>query len=117
MTFALPCLVALTLLVCGATAVVPTAIRERLPRPQPLRPGDGGSSLWLVQAPPQRWFLAGRAIDRSDLESLLRRDRPGGTLHYLPSSRLDMAEVAGSLRWLRSLSRDRVVLELPAEPR
>ena len=113
MSLALQSLVGLTLLLCGAVAVLPEIARERLPRPRPLASVQGAAALWLVQAPGQRWYLGGQAIESGRLASLVRRQAGPVALHYLPSAALPMGEITRSLRWLRSLGSGPVLIELP----
>ncbi|MCX5969368.1 MAG: hypothetical protein NTV57_17425 [Cyanobacteria bacterium] len=113
MSLALQCLVGLTLLVCGAVAALPELARDRIPRSRALQSSHGGASLWLVQAPAQRWYLAGQPIETGRLAALLRHQGGRAAVHYLPSAALPIGEISSSLRWLRSLGSGPVLLELP----
>ena len=73
MSLAIQSLVGLTLLICGAVTALPEIAHERRPRSQPLARVQGGAALWLVQAPGQRWYLGGQAIESGRLASLVRR--------------------------------------------
>ncbi len=117
MSLALQCLVALSLLVCGAVAALPEIARDRSPRPRPLSSVTGAVSLWLVQAPDQHWYLGGQAIESGRLAALLRHEGSRAAVHYLPSAALPLGEISSSLRWLRSLGSGPVLLELPPPPR
>ncbi|MEI6030806.1 MAG: hypothetical protein WCQ20_06515 [Synechococcaceae cyanobacterium ELA739] len=115
MSLAIQSMVGLTLLICGAVAALPEIAHERLPRSQPLARVQGGAALWLVQAPGQRWYLAGQAIESARLASLVRRQAGPVALHYLPSSALPIGEISRSLAWLRGLKSGPVLIELPPE--
>ncbi|MFN5116676.1 MAG: hypothetical protein ACK5FE_08125 [Cyanobacteriota bacterium] len=113
MSLALQSLVGLTLLVCGAAAVLPEFWQVREPRFRDV-PDQVATQipLRIVRAPADRWFLNGDPIGRTRLEELLQRQESVG-VRFLPSSALSMAEVASSLSWLRSFRAGAVVLELP----
>ncbi len=114
MTYALPALVALTLLVCGAVASLPLLVTRTVPKSQPpLAAEPLGSPHWIVEAPGDRWFVDGSPISRLDLANRLRLDGEQGLQHFLPSASLSMGEVKRSLQWLRSISRHPVLLDLP----
>ena len=116
MNFAVPSLVALTLLVCGAVASLPLLVSRTVPKSQPpLAEQPLGSPHWIVEAPGDRWFVDGDPISRLDLANRLRQDREQGLQHFLPSGALSMGEVKRSLQWLRHLSPHPVLLDLPEE--
>jgi hypothetical protein len=117
MTLALQCLVGLTLLVCGAVAALPEIWPARIPQPRAETAAGGAPPLWIVRSPGNRWYVNGDHMPRSRLASLLRTHPEVSDIRFLPSAALSIGEVAESLGWLRSLSRDPVVLELaPQEP-
>lgn len=114
MSLALPCLVGLTLLVCGVVAAVPAIVVERTPRPRPFSPGSAGAErLRIVQGPGDRWYANGASLSRTALTARLAQGGAGREVRYLPSAALPVAEVTGSLRWLRQRNRGPVLLELP----
>lgn len=114
MSYAVPSLVALTLLVCGAVASVPLIVTRTVPKSlPPLAAEPSGSPHWIVEAPGDRWFVDGAPISRLDLANRLRLDPEQGLQHFLPSASLSMGEVKRSLQWLRGLSANPVVLYLP----
>jgi len=113
MTLAFPCMLGLTLLVCGAVAALPAIVRERIPQQRPLASVQVGASLWVVEAPGPRWYLGGQPIESVRLAALVRREGDRAAVHYLPSAALPIGEMASSLRWLRSLGSGPVLLELP----
>jgi len=114
MSFAVPSLVALTLLVCGAVASMPLLVTRMVPKSlAPLTEQPLGSPHWIVEAPGDRWFVDGDPISRLDLANRLRQDGDQGLQHFLPSAALSIGEVKRSLQWLRSLSRHPVLLDLP----
>lgn len=117
MSQAMVSLVALTLLVSGAVAMVPAVVVERHPRQRALPPlPPQAEVLRVVRAPAERWFLNGVPISPSDLARRLGR-RPGGRqVRFLPSAALPMATVAASLHWLRRHAAGPVSLELPPPP-
>lgn len=113
MSFALSCLVALTLLVGGVTATLPGVVREREPRQRPRTALPAGAELVrLVQTPGDRWFINGEPIGRQALADRLRRRPAARELRYLPSAALPMGMVSSSLAWLRRLGEHTVLLEL-----
>lgn len=117
MTLALQCLVGLNLLVAGAVAALPDLWHTRTPQHRPMQSGAEATPLWIVQGPPDRWFVNGEPMARSGVAALLRghRHRTGGgsEVRFLPSAALSLGEVSGSLAWLRGLNRGPVVLGLP----
>ncbi|MCX5954168.1 MAG: hypothetical protein NTZ40_11905 [Cyanobacteria bacterium] len=114
MSYAVPSLVALTLLVCGAVASLPLVVTRTVPKSQPpLTAEPLGNPHWIVEAPGDRWFVDGAPISRLDLANRLRLDADQGLQHFLPSASLSMGEVKRSLQWLRSLSPHPVLLDLP----
>jgi len=114
LNYAVPSLVALTLLVCGAVASLPLVVTRTLPKSQPpLAASPLSSHHWIVEAPGDRWFVDGDPISRADLANRLRLDGEQGLQHFLPSASLSMGEVKRSLQWLRSLSPNPVLLALP----
>ena len=113
MTQAFPCMLGFTLLVCGAVAALPAIVRERIPHQRPLASIQGRDSLWVVEAPGPRWYLGGQPIEPVRLAALVRREGDRAAVNYLPSAALPIGEIAGSLRWLRSLGSGPVLLELP----
>jgi len=114
MSYALPSLVALTLLVCGAVASLPLLVTRTVPKSlPPLAAQPLGSPHWIVKAPGDHWFVDGDPISRLDLANRLRQDSDQGLQHFLPSAALSMGEVKRSLQWLRSLSDHPVLLDLP----
>jgi hypothetical protein len=116
MSFAVPSLVALTLLVCGAVASLPLVVLRTVPKSQPpLAEQPLGSPHWIVEAPGDRWFVDGDAISRRDLANRLHQDGDQGLQHFLPSAALSMGDVKRSLQWLRHLSAHPVLLDLPGE--
>jgi hypothetical protein len=117
MSYAVPSLVALTLMVCGAVASLPLLVTKTVPKSQPPFAAENlGSPHWIVEAPGDRWFVDGDPISRSDLAHRLRLDGEQGLQHFLPSASLSMGEVKRSLQWLRSLSPHPVLLDLPEGP-
>ena len=116
MNLCLLSLVALTLLICGGVASVPEIALARLPRSQPAGDGQRREDLWIVQAPGQRWFLAGQPISRTALQAAVRRSRGRSHLHLLPSAALPIGEIGASLDWLRSQGAGPVHLQLPPRP-
>jgi hypothetical protein len=118
MTLALPCLVALTLLLCGVVAAVPEVVSTRSPRqrPQAAAPLEA-ERLRIVQGPEDRWYVNGAGLSRAALGERLGRGAVPREVRYLPSASLPMATVAASLRWLRERSDGPVMLELPPPPR
>jgi len=114
LNYAVPSLVALTLLVCGAVASLPLVVTKTVPKSQPpLAASPLSTHHWIVEAPGDRWFVDGDPISRSDLANRLRQDGEQGLQHFLPSASLSMGEVKRSLQWLRSLSPNPVLLALP----
>ncbi len=117
MSFAVPSLVALTLLVCGAVVAVPGLVAVRVPRAQPSLDGSPtGHGHWIVLAPGDHWFIDGDPISRLDLANRLKMDGSQRLQHFLPSAALPMGEVKRSLQWLRGLSPHPVVLDMPEGP-
>jgi hypothetical protein len=100
-TLTLPALVSLTLMVCGAVAIVPEIVRDRRPRLAPGHAGVPSQAVWLVRAPGDRWLLDGQTLPSDRLAQHLARQPRGMVLHLLPSASLSAAEVATALRWLR----------------
>lgn len=117
MTFAVPCLVAITLLLAGAVAGLPEIWREATPRQRDLPAAITGHSRWIVVAPGQRWYLDGQAVSRGRLAAILSGPRQEGEVRLLPASTLPIGEVSEALAWLRSLSPRPVLLQLPPERR
>jgi len=119
MTLALQCLVGLTLLVGGVVAALPDLWHARTPQHRPMQPAAAATTLWIVQGPPDRWFVNGEPMTRSGIAALLRgpgRGAGGSTeVRFLPSAALNLGEVSGSLAWLRSQTPGPVVLGLPRE--
>jgi|688.fasta_scaffold169550_2 hypothetical protein len=114
MNYAVPSLVALTLLVCGAVASLPLLVTRTVPKSQPpLAASPLVTHHWIVEAPGDRWFVDGDPISRLDLANRLRLDGEQRLQHFLPSASLSMGEVKRSLQWLRSLSPNPVLLNLP----
>jgi hypothetical protein len=114
MSYAVPSLVALTLLVCGAVASLPVVVTRTIPKSQPpLAEQPVGTPHWIVEAPDDHWFVDGDPISRLDLANRLSQDGEQGLQHFLPSASLSMGQVKRSLQWLRSLSPHPVVLDLP----
>ena len=115
MTLALPCLVGFTLLLCGAVAALPEALKLQTPRPYNQGAGPMEASVWVVQGPNGHWFVNGEPVARSALSARLGGRKAAADLHFLPSKAIPMGEVSSSLAWLRSLGGHHVVLELPPE--
>jgi hypothetical protein len=116
MNLSLPCLVALTLLLCGAVAALPTVVRDRPPQPRPLPAATAGAErLRIVLGPGQRWYLNGEPIPQAALAARLARSTTPPELRFLPSASLPMAAVGESLGWLRRQNRGPVLLELPPD--
>jgi len=115
-TLSLLSLLGLTLLLCGGVAWLPELLRDSRPRSRPLPQLAPLQELWIVQAPADRWFLAGEPIARRDLEQRLRRSGDQVRVHFLPSAALPLGEVSASLAWLRSRGSSPVQLELPPRP-
>jgi hypothetical protein len=113
MSFALPCLVGLTLLLCGSVAALADLARERQPRPRPQLGVALASPLWIVRGPGDRWFVNGEPVSRSRLAGVLAAQPTSAEIRLLPSSSLPAGEVARSLAQLRSLSPRAVGLALP----
>jgi hypothetical protein len=117
-TFALPCLLALTLLVCGVVAAVPAVVVERSPRQRPLGPlAADAERLRIVQGPGDRWYVNGVSVSRSDLRHRLAGGGGAREVRYLPSAALPMLTVTESLHWLRQGNKGPVMLELLPPPR
>jgi hypothetical protein len=118
MTFVLPGLVGLTLLVCGVVASVPAVVTERAPRQRPQGPvGADAERLRIVQGPGDRWYVNGVPVSRATLRIRLAGGDEPREVRYLPSAALPMATVSESLRWLREGNRGAVMLELLPPPR
>ena len=113
MSLALQSLVALTLIISAAVASLPLLIGAAAPRQDPGAPSLSGKPLPVVEAPGGRWYLRGEPIGRPSLVALMGSNQPSHTIQYLPSAALSMAEVSGSLRWLRRLNPAGAVLTLP----
>jgi hypothetical protein len=105
-------LTALTLLICGAVAGLPTIVRPSMPRHQPVTTGAVDRELWVVQAPGERWYLNGVVTNPAQLAARLRSAGRSGHIHVLPSTALSMAEIHHGMRWLRQ-GGGVVALELP----
>ena len=116
MNLTLLSLVGLTLLLCGGVASVPQLVREREPRSRPQPLSVPLQELWIVQAPGDRWFLAGSPISRADLGQRLQRAGAEARVQFLPSAALTLGEVSGSLAWLRGQGQTPVQLALPPRP-
>jgi len=117
-TFALPCLLGLTLLVCGVVASVPAVVAERSPRQRSLGPvAADAERLRIVQGPGDRWYVNGVPVSRVTLSNRLAGGGGAREVRYLPSAALPMATVTESLRWLRQGNRGAVMLELLPPPR
>ena len=115
MNLSLLSLVGLTLLLCGGVASVPQLVRHSEPRSRSQPLGTPLQELWIVQAPGDRWFLAGSPISRADLgRSLQRADK--ARVQFLPSAALPLGEVSASLSWLRRQGSVAVQLALPPRP-
>lgn len=115
MNLTLLSLTGLTLLLCGWVATVPLLVRDNQPRSRPRPPGLPLQELWIVQAPADRWFLAGKPIHRAELGRRLQRVGAETRVQYLPSAALPISEVSGSLAWLRGQGRATVLLALPPD--
>lgn len=114
MTLAHQSLLMLVLLVTGAVAVLPVALREARLHPSPaLRGAMKSSPLRIVETPQGLWLIQGAPRSPRDLERLLRQRPQQLRVHYLPSDALPFERVTRSLRWLRGLGQAPVVLELP----
>lgn len=114
MTLAFQSLLMMVLLVSGAVAVLPVALRDSRPQSPPPDPSRWEPSrLWIVETPQGRWRINGVPRSRSDLERLMRRQPRLQRVHYLPSDALPLIQVSRSLRLLRGLTPAAVVLELP----
>jgi len=115
MNLALPCLVGLTLLVCGATAALPALWLTRDPQARPSPQGDmgGGTTLWVVRGAGRHWFVNGEPITAPALSGLLKSQEAEVDVRFLPSSALAMGDVSRALEWLRHQGTALVVLELP----
>jgi hypothetical protein len=108
-------LMGLTLLLCGGVAALPQLARPSDPRSRPQPVGTPLQELWIVQAPDDRWFLAGRPISRADLGRSLQRAGQA-RVQFLPSAALPLGEVSASLAWLRRQGSVAVQLALPPRP-
>lgn len=115
MNLSLLSVVGLTLLLCGGVASVPQLARQSDPRSRPQLAGAPLQELWIVQAPGDRWFLAGSPISRADLGRSLRRAEKA-RVQFLPSAALPIGEVSTSLAWLRRQGSVAVQLALPPTP-
>jgi hypothetical protein len=116
--FALPCLVGLTLLVCGLVASVPAVVTERSPRQRPQGPATADAErLRVVLGPGDRWYVNGAPVSRAALRDRLTGGGGAREVRFLPSAALPMATVSESLRWLRQGNRGPVMLELLPPPR
>jgi len=72
MSYVIPSLVALTLLVCGAVSSLPLLVTRTVPKSQPTLAAEPlGSPNWIVEAPGHRWFVDGAPISRLDLANRL----------------------------------------------
>lgn len=116
MNLSLLSLVGLTLLVCGSVASLPLLVRDSQPRSRPQPSTVPLQELWIVQAPGDRWFLAGRPISRVELGRRLQRSSPDARVQFLPSGALALGEVSASLGWLRRQGAAPVQLALPPRP-
>ena len=119
MSLALQSLVALTLLVSGAVAVLPLLLQD--PAPVALEGNGPGpvaeDRLRLVESAAGRWFLNGEPIGRPALVVLLRQQANEPMVEYLPSSALAVGHVRRSLTWLRRNGAPAALLALPAVER
>lgn len=109
-------LVGFTLLLSGFVATLPEVVRDLRPRNRVLAPLEPLQEVWIVQAPGDRWYLAGHPIDRNALARRLHQGGDHARLHFLPSAALPLGEVSASLRWLRRQGTAPVQLELPPRP-
>ena len=116
MNLSLLSLVGLTLLLCGGVASLPQLVREQEPRSRPQPLTAPLEELWIVQAPSDRWFLAGRPISRSELSRRLQRAGAQARVQFLPSAALPLGDVSDSLAWLRRQGPATVQLALPPHP-
>ncbi len=115
MTLAFQTMLMVVLLVSGSVAFAPLLLRDVTPQPTPsLRSSSlRQPGLWIVENGRGQWFVNGAPVSRARLVQLLRGQGRQRMAHYLPSDALPLARVAGSLRWLRTLTPGAVVLELP----
>lgn len=115
MTLAFQSLVMAVLLVCGAVAVLPLQLNGLEPSlSNPLRAGLRQPGLRVVESPRGQWFVNGSPRRQTELVELIQGQGKDRLIHYLPSDALPLQRVSRSLRWLRSLAPNAVVLEPPS---
>jgi hypothetical protein len=71
MSVVLPCLVGLTLLLCGSVASLADLVRERQPRARSVDAVTLTPPLWIVHGPGDRWYVNGEPVYRSRLAGVL----------------------------------------------
>lgn len=114
MTLAFQSLVLAVLVVCGSVAMLPLQlISPSATLSRPLRPGLRHPGLRVVESPKGQWFVNGSPHRQNELVGLIRDQGQDRLIHYLPSDALPLQRVTRSLRWLRSLAPNAVVLEPP----
>ena len=117
MTLAFQSLVLAVLVVCGAVVVLPMQLLSGEPSlSTPLRPPLRQPGIWVVESLKGQWFVNGAPHRQGDLVALLKEQGKTQLIHYLPSDALPLHRVTSSLRWLRSLAPNAVVLEPPPQP-
>ena len=113
MTLAFQSMMMAVLVVCGAVAAIPSLLRPSEPRlPPPLHVGLQQPGLWLVENSKGQWFVNGGPSAKSHIVSMVEKQARRQVIHYLPSDALPLERVGSSLRWLRSIAPNSVVLEL-----
>jgi len=115
MTYALPCLVGLTLLLCGSVAALADLVRERQPLPRAQGNQALSGALWVVRSSEERWFVNGEPVSAARLPGLLAAQPDGTEIRFLPADGLPLGQVSRSLAQLRSLTSKPVALALPGK--
>lgn len=113
MTLAFQSMLLSVLLVCAAIAALPLQLFTVEPRlSSPLRPALSQPGVWVVENPRGQWFVNGALRSKDHVGSMLKKEGSTQVVHYLPSDALQLSQIKMSLRWLRSLAPNAVVLEL-----
>lgn len=113
MIYALPCLVGLTLLLCGSVAALADLVRESQPLPRAQGNQALSGALWVVRSPGDRWYVNGEPVSSARLPGLLAAQPEGTEIRFLPAEGLPLGQVSRSLARLRSLTSKPVALALP----
>jgi hypothetical protein len=114
-TYAIPSLVGVILLLCGSVAALADLARDRQPMVRPQAAQAFASVLWVVQAGDGRWFVNGEPVSGSRLPRVLEAQPSRAEIRFLPAATLPLGQVARSLAQLRSISTRPVALALPEE--